>query len=268
VNITLPKQKSKRLIMKNLFSILVVLAAASLFIVACDSTTGPGTDISRVELQMKASAGNAVKGQVYSDKNQNTLEVQEVRFFIDELELESVQNDTLDFEIEDFIVNLPLDGTPLSLTEAEVPAGLYDEFELEMEKPDSDDAINDPDFRDGTGSYSVVAKGLYNGEAFMFRSGKDFEIEMDLQPSLEISEASNAVLVVSIDVESWFKNETGENLNPGDSSNTILINQNIERSFQGFDDDDDDSDDDDEEDEDDDDEDDEDNDDDDDDDDD
>lgn len=62
-----------------------------------------------------------------------------MKLFIEEMELESIQNDSLDFEIENFIVNLSIDGSPLELTEQEFPAGIYDEFELEIEKPDDQD---------------------------------------------------------------------------------------------------------------------------------
>jgi len=146
-------------------------------------------------------------------------------------------NGTADFELEDlddFIVNLPLDGTPLTITQAEIPVGYYDEFEMEIEKPDSDVEVTDHDFRDETGSYSVVVKGLYNGEEFTFRSSEDFEIDVDLEPALEISETSQSTLVVEIFVPVWFMGADGMIMHPKEQSNAEKINENIEDSFEAF----------------------------------
>ena len=162
------------------------------------------------------------------------------------MELESADEDSLDFEREAFIISLPLDGSPLTLTESEIPAGFYDEFELEIEKPESDENISDPDFRDETGSYSVVVKGLYNDEPFTFRSDEDFELELDLNPPLDISESDDALLVISVDVSDWFRGSDGTDLDPKDFANLETINENIENSFEAFEENNDDDDDDDE----------------------
>ncbi|CAN5391941.1 hypothetical protein BH23BAC3_BH23BAC3_17340 [soil metagenome] len=237
--------------MKNsifkLFNVILVIGVTA---VGCDLTESSVDGPSDVKVQMKVNAGPTAKAMLTSNnEHTNTLEIQEVKLFIEEMELESVMDDSLDFEIEYFIVNLPLDGTPLVITEKQIPAGLYDEFELEIEKPDDDDVeVNDPDFRDETGSYSLVVKGLFNGEEFTFRSSEDFEIEMDLNPPLEVTESESSTLVISIDVDSWFRSSDGEYLDPKDFRNTEQINENIENSFEGFedefDDDDDDDDDD------------------------
>ena len=140
---------------------------------ACDTTESAIDQTGQGVIQMKAGSGessariqssNTQEGTISINDGTNEIEIQEVKFFLEEFELDGT-NGTADFELEDlndFIVNLPLDGTPLTITQAEIPAGLYDEFEMEIEKPDSDIEVTDPDFRDETGSYSVVVKGLFN----------------------------------------------------------------------------------------------------------
>jgi hypothetical protein len=226
--------------MKNsIFKKLGILLAVGLVAVGCDLTESTIDEPSDVQVQMKVNTGSVDEAMLTSNNEQsNTLEIQEVKLFIEKMELKSINDDSSDFEIENFIANLPLDGSPLVITEKQIPAGLYDEFELEIEKPDDDDVqINDSDFRDETGRYSLVVKGLFNGEEFTFRNSEDFEIEMDLNPPLEIAEAENSTLVISIDVDSWFTSSNGETLDPKDSNNTELINDNIENSFDGFEDD-------------------------------
>jgi hypothetical protein len=235
--------------MKNsIIKKLSILLAVGVIAVGCDLTESNVDGPSDVQVQMRVNTTPAAKAMLtVNNENSNTLEIQEVKLFIEEMELESVNDDSSDFEIEYFIADLPLDGSPLVITEKSIPAGLYDEFELEIEKPDDDDDIevNDSDFRDETGSYSLVVKGLFNGEEFTFRSTEDFELEMDLNPPLEVTETESSTLVVSVDVNSWFKDSNGEYLDPKDFTNTERINETIENSFDGFEDDDDDDDDDD-----------------------
>jgi len=230
--------------MKNLYRLLLLLMAGSFFAVSCDTTNSGLDETASLQLQMQVNSTTAASKHIQTSNSLSGIEIQEVKFFIEEMELESIQNDSLDFEIENFIVNLPLDGSPLVLIEQEIPAGIYDEFELEIEKPDDDVVVNDPDFRDETGSYSVVIKGLYEGEEFIFRSREDFEIDIDLNPPLELGEGGNSVLIISVDVASWFKGSDGEDLDPKDPTNTERINVNIETSFEGFEDEFDDDDDD------------------------
>jgi len=239
---------------KSIFTLFNLLLIASIVAVGCDVLeTEVDNTPSKVQVQMQiqsAISSTTGTGQLMAGQQLNDFEIQEVRFFVEEMELESVTEDSLDFEVENFIVNLPLDGSPLTITERVIPQGLYDEFELEVERPDDDDIeVNDPDFRDENGSYSVVVKGLYKGEEFTYRSREDFEIEMDLNPPLEITGSESTSLVINIDVNSWFKDSDGMDLDPKDFNNSELIDDNIENSFEGyeeeFDDDDDDDDDDD-----------------------
>jgi hypothetical protein len=156
----------------------------------------------------------------------------EVKFLVEELELESVSDDSLDFEVENQVVQLPLDGSELTLTSQQIPDGLYDEFEMEIEH-DDEQTVNDADFTDGDMRYSIVIKGIYDGEPFMFRTNKEFEIELDLEPAIEISETTNnAAIAIKLDTSGWFKNENGEALNPGDPMNQETITQNIANSFE------------------------------------
>ena len=212
-------------------AIIAAVMLAGCNIVESGSDSDPDVQI---QMQVLASSDMHAKstGLVLQD---DELVITEIKLFIEEMELDGTRG-TKDFEVENFIINLPLDGSPLILTEGELPPGLYDEFELEIEKPDDDEHVSDRDFRDETGSYSLVVKGTYQGEDFMFRSREDFEIEIDLFPPLVIEESGTSVLIVTVDVSGWFKGQDGETLDPNDFRNTERINKNIERSFEAFED--------------------------------
>ena len=221
---------------KNIYTLLSLVLMTTTMLAGCDLVESNTNDEPEVQVQMKmiTSSNTLAKGSAMS-VHENDLIITEIKMFIEEMELDGTRG-TKDFEVENFIVNLPLDGSPLILTEGELPPGLYDEFELEIEKPDDDVEVSDRDFRDETGSYSLVVKGSYQGEDFTFRSREDFEIEIDLFPPLVIEESGTSVLVVTVDVSGWFKGPDGETLDPKDFHNTERINKNIERSFEAFED--------------------------------
>ncbi len=214
--------------------LLALIVAAGFIFKACDATDSGPEGPTKAQVMMKVDQNSENAKFLASSEHENTISIQEVKLFVDELELDGTHG-TSDFEIEYFIVNLPLDGTPVTLIDQEIPAGFYDEFELEIEKPDDDDIeLDDRDFRDETGSYSVVVKGIFNGEEFTFRSSEDFEIDIDLVPPIEIGEGESSTIVVSVDVGAWFLAADGTVLDPKDFRNTETINDNIERSFEVF----------------------------------
>jgi hypothetical protein len=233
--------------MKNsIIKLLTIIAFAVFAATSCDVVnSGSDAGPSEVQVQMQVQTASTTAGQLTASQQLMTFEIREVKLYIDEMELESVADDSSDFEEEDFIVNLPLDGSPINLSQKSIEPGLYDEFELEVERPDDDITVNDADFEDGDKRYSIIVKGLYNGEEFTYKSDEDFELELELNPPLEVSESESTALVVNIDINSWFKDSDGNDLDPNDSSNFERIDDNIENSFEGYEDDDNDDDDDD-----------------------
>ncbi|TVQ74059.1 MAG: hypothetical protein EA363_02315, partial [Balneolaceae bacterium] len=217
---------------KSIYTLLTMVLITTTMLAGCDLVESNTNDEPEVQIEMKVITNSSVLAKS-SDMvlEEDELLITEIKMFIEEMELDGTRG-TKDFEVENFIIDLPLDGSPLILTKGELPPGLYDELELEIEKPDDDVQVSDRDFRDETGSYSLVVKGTYQGEDFMFRSREDFEIEIDLFPPLVIEDSGTSVLVVTVDVSEWFKGRDGETLDPNDFRNTEHINDNIERSFE------------------------------------
>lgn len=234
-------QKLFTMYLQKLFTPLLFLASLLLIITGCNlanSDNETPKDVA-VTMQIQTSATAA------KFKAQSVDSLTEIKFVVEELELESATEDSMDFEVENLIVNLPLDGSRIQLTSQAIPAGFYDEFELEIEHDEDAQLFDDPDFYDGDTRFSIVIKGSYNGEEFMFRSQEDFEIELELNPALEISEnAGSPQVAINIDTSLWFLDAQGNPLDPTDPANYITINENIEQSFDAEADEDDDDDDD------------------------
>jgi hypothetical protein len=142
-----------------------------------------------------------------------------------------------------FLLELPLGGarTALAVT---VPAGRYDEFELELDAvddtPDSDDDADDstakraflaanPTFR----NVSVRVEGTYRGTAFVFTSRPEIEMEFEFEPSLVVEAGVNDNITVDVDLARWFRSATGAVLAPT-PANRSLIDSNIIASFKAF----------------------------------
>ncbi|MDZ7657764.1 hypothetical protein [Fodinibius sp.] len=233
---------------------LIILIPALLFAVSCSVSDSNSGGEKQVAVKMKLNQmSTATAKQISSSPTiQSVDSLTEVKLLVEELELESTMDeDSLDFEVDDFVVNLPLDGSEIELSSANVPAGVYDEFKMEIEH-DDDTNVNDPDFINESGDddgYTIVIKGVYNGEDFMYRSQEDFEIEMEFNPPFEINDSSSPSIAINIDPSGWFKDSSGNDLDPTDPANQEQIDENIENSFdveeEEDDDDDDDSDDDD-----------------------
>lgn len=225
----------------KIFTPLVFLASLLLISTGCDiaNSNDDGPKDVAVTMQIQSSATAA------KFKAQSVDSLTEIKFVVEELELESATEDSMDFEVENLIVNLPLDGSKIQLTSQAIPAGFYDEFELEIEHDEDAQLFDDPDFYDGDKSFSIVIKGIYNGEEFIFRSEEDFEIELEMNPALEISESTgSAQVAINIDTSAWFLDSQGNPLDPTDPANYTTINENIEQSFDAEAEEDDDDDDD------------------------
>ena len=231
---------------------LTFLAVLLLFFTGCNiSDSGPNGD-RKVSVKMKVQSSSSFQTVSQTPFKQKVDSLTEIKLLVEELELESsFDADSLDFEVHDLIVSIPLDVSEFELTSATVPDGVYDEFEMEMEGPDEDSGVQDPDFYDDSGDddddgYSMVIRGVYNGEDFTYRSKEDFELELELNPPLEISNNTSPSIAINIDPSSWFKDSSGNDLDPNDPNNREKIDENIENSFEiEKQDDDDDSDDDD-----------------------
>jgi len=219
------------------YSFVAVLAV--FLATSCDALQ-KGDSAANVQVQMQVE-NTAALGKVATGSGTqsaaNDIVLEEVKLFVEEFELESLRDDDYDFELDDIIVNLPLDGTPFTITQQEVRPGLYEEFEMEVERPGDDTQVSDSDFSDDAGRYSIAVRGTFNGEEFFFRSKKDFELEMDLNPPLEIAEGEDFSLTLGVDLSKWFYDSGSDDyLDPSDEANLTKINNSIAKSFKMMDD--------------------------------
>lgn len=208
-----------------------------LLLISCDTTENNSAVVSL----------NFAPGSGLGKVNLDELELTEVKILLRDLKLEydddegfesdsqSDENDDEEYvKVGPFVVNLNLSGMTTDVTVAGIPAGIYEEVKFKIHQVQASEIPPDPEFKESENEsegYSVIVKGNYNGEPFVYKSRKPAHQNLELNPPLSIEENSDVSLTITVDPYSWFyKNDIL--LNPNDSSNVNDIENNIAQSFK------------------------------------
>lgn len=231
--------------MKSTLQKWLLFAPLSLLILisGCDSTGADGEQtslsLSFVAKNDLSSAKNISSG-VQSDHVTITgakMLIRRVEFKSD-LEDDGVADDSLDFQTNPLVVELNLDGTINEVAVSEVQTGSYDEIEFDVHKPEENETPPDPDFKIGDSGderFSVIIRGSFNGQNFVYRSNENMEQELELNTPLVISEETeNLNVTLTVDLSEWFVDENGNELDPTNPDNENAIDESIERSFENI----------------------------------
>lgn len=214
--------------------------ALVLIFVACDDSgddDGVGTMSS---VSIKADYNTVLSKSAAGD----TLSIDTAKILIKNIEFQSaLDDDSLDFKTGPFVVVLDLTGQVSTVTTGTIPPGTYDRIKFKIHKPEDTEVIPDPEFRIGTSGderFSVIVKGVFNGVPFLFRSKEGLDQELPITPPLTIAADGKGINTTLLaDVSSWFVDSAdGSVLDPMDAENEDLIDENIENSFEAFEDDD------------------------------
>lgn len=145
-----------------------------------------------------------------------------------------------ELKLDPVLVDLPLDGTTKTDFGASIPAGTYRGIELKIRRVNSADpggaaflAAN-PSFD----NVSVHVEGTFNGQPFSYNSSLDAGIETEFSTPLTLASGSGSNLTLFIDVAQWFKDSSGNAIDPTNSQNASTIENQIKQSFKVFEDDD------------------------------
>ena len=244
-------------------------AAASLNLAAC---AGDSHNTPMVRLNLATQRGGAAAALMVPDTTTdgvNTLVLESVQMVLREIELKREDDDGCDdgingdgssddimqrssdddddgceeFEVGPFLFDLPLGPGVERTIAVEVPAGVYDELEFEIHKPEDDgDPVDEafiaqhPEFRD----ISIKVTGTWNGAPFTFTSDLNEEQERDLVPPLTLDATQTTDLTFFVDVRSWFRGMGGLLIDPVTANkggvNENTVEDNIERSIGIFED--------------------------------
>lgn len=235
--------------------------------------TGLDESVNRVSLSVAtagaASASTAAvatrRSVTQTDGQGTTLEITRVAFVLSEIELEAddfeCPDDTAAGEDDDceelergpILVDFEPGETTIvrDIAVTEVPSRLqgatFTEVEFELDVPD-DDGGEGADALLGPG-VSVRVEGCYDAEScdpaspgFTFTS--DVEAEQEREVTVEIMGSDNpdTNVTLQVDIDSWFRDGSGTLIDPATAAdggaNESLVEENIEASFDAFEDED------------------------------
>jgi len=112
--------------------------------------------------------------------------------------------------------------------------GTYDRVKFEIHKVEASETPPDPEFREGNDSklrYSVIVKGKYNSEDFIYKSRKSAKQDLKLETPIEVGANEIANLTIIVDPYTWFYDDIAP-LDPTDPDNESEIDKNIKESFK------------------------------------
>ena len=135
------------------------------------------------------------------------------------------------------LLNLPIDNSVVSVLTLHIPAGTYSALEAKLHAVRSTDAgaspflAAHPDFA----GVSVRVQGTFDGAPFTYSGNASASLELDFSPPISIRSAATS-LTVHIALDNWFKDRSGNLLDPRVAANANAIDDNIHRSFHAFED--------------------------------
>lgn len=171
--------------------------------------------------------------------NQNILILDTVKILIKDIKVKLANNneDSTNFKVGPFVLFLNLSSNVNVISTALIPAGNYRKIKFEIHKLEDLEAIPDPEFADANGRYSVIVKGSYLGNYFVYKSTKSAHQILQLPSDMPISvgNAYNITLIVKPYI--WFI-ENGIYLDPFNPANANDIDNNIKdninHNFKAF----------------------------------
>lgn len=225
-------------------------------LVACDSSStdlGPDSITSNVGVQFETVTGEANKAAASAENDtltiegsNGTLRIDDIRFIVAEFELEREDDDKNgddnngdddngddddeqweEFELEPFFVDLPLTNDEvISIGDSDIPGGLYEELEFEIEDLELNDGEDEEaygdlaeairsEFDDWPDDASMIISGTFTSSEgderpFKVYADAEIEIEREFEPALEItSDDIEKMLSVRINPARWFERSDG-----------------------------------------------------------
>ncbi len=195
-----------------------------------EDTVAPQSD--NVDIS-SMSTGDSIGDQI------GILVLDTVKVLIKDIKLNVANNnqDSTNFKVGPFVLYLNMASNVNIISTAFIPAGTYDKVRFQIHKLGDNETPPDPDFVDVNGRYSVVVKGRYAGESFVFKSNKSAHQKLSFPNSLQVSASGKSNITLKIQPYIWFI-ENGVYLDPRVPANESKIDNNIKdninNNFKAF----------------------------------
>jgi hypothetical protein len=236
-------------------------AVAALTLAACGSSSGPSSTGRQVAFQLATKAGTStpapgaalLSGSEVIGLGSDTIVITSVQVVLEQIKLERVggtvcdtvensHDDCEELSIGPTLLDLPLGAGAARQFTVAIDTGSFEKIQFKVHKPESghDAAFiaANPAF-DGV---SIKATGTWNGTPFTYITDLDVEQEAALVPPITVTDTVGANLTLFVNLAGWYANQQGTGLiNPTDANvggqSEGEVKNNIEASFNAFEDD-------------------------------
>lgn len=212
--------------------------------VACDASGPAGTAGVALNLGTRPTGAASAAPETIT-LGGDVLVFSKVELVVKKIELERVDEDDClgaddceELEVGPLVLELPLGGGTQRKLLVNVDAGVFDEVEFEIHKPEDADATDVPFLasRPDLRHVSIRVEGTYNGNPFVWVTDLDAEQELDLSPPLTVGGGVPAELTLLVSIDTWFRNSSGTGLIDPITAlkglpNEGLVKENVKRSF-------------------------------------
>ena len=143
-----------------------------------------------------------------------------------------------ELKLDPMLVDLPVTATVQQTFSVSIPAGTYNELEAKIRAPQRGDnraaafLAAHPEFA----GKSVHVEGTFNGTPFTYDGTAEGTLELAFSPALTVADGSTNNITLNVDLSTWFRDGSGNVIDPASSGNASLIADNIKRSFRAFED--------------------------------
>ena len=222
--------------MKFETSSYVLILFLFLFLIMGFIFSGCTTD-SIVDNNSSDNLSLSVKANNQIDNPANTLTISSAKFLVKEIEFETEgSSNSHKFKIGPYVVNLNMSGTLIEIINGTIPSGKYEKIKFKIHKPEDNEPIPDPEFREGTSGqqrYSVIAKGTFNGVNFVYKSRESINMKLTFQNLINITSTSAFNVTAIVNPYKWFSFNSNY-IDPSNPNNTNIIDDNIKNSFENI----------------------------------
>lgn len=156
------------------------------------------------------------------------------------------QNDNLSsgevIKMEPFVYDLSLTGGLAVLGNNDVPSGMYEKIKIEIHRFSTSELThyeNDSEFREFATPerHTILIEGITykdeNPTTFVFKSNAVANLQLKLEPILNLKDASTTTIVVEVDPNFFFK-KWESILDPNDPNNAEDIENSLMNTIKAF----------------------------------
>jgi len=211
----------------------------------CEGTTESKSTSGTMSMSAKYTVAPLAK--VGSVAAVDSIQITRARFILRDIKFKSPKEDSSNFRTAPMVLELSLNGSIQNVGSIAVPYGSYSRIEYDVhrvEQPEitalpAADQAQFAEFLSGE-RYSIIINGIsyMTGSApdtFTYRSKVDAKQKVDFSPTIDVSESSpsvNASVVISS--AQWFRNQLGALVNPKDTNNEGIIDENLKTSIKVY----------------------------------